>query len=119
MSAHPIAAFLGGVVAAEATFASGRALRFAVTLGARDLETCELFRDFLGCGTIYRYPRRKPSYDDEVVFQVRRIRDLVEVVVPFLDEHLGDSYKREQYLAWREHLARRIADAPPTTGAEG
>jgi hypothetical protein len=38
----------------------------------------------------------------------------VEVVVPFMDEHLPPSHKRGQYLAWRaelvdywEHRARR------------
>ena len=47
-------------------------------------------------------------------FQVRKLKDLVDVVVPFMDEHLPASHKREQYLVWRaqlldywEHRARR------------
>jgi len=35
---------------------------------------------------------------------VSALADLVEVVVPFMDEHLPPSHKREQYLVWREEL---------------
>ncbi len=42
------------------------------------------------------------------------LADLIEVVVPFMDEHLLSSHKRTQYLAWRadlldywEHKAKR------------
>ena len=45
---------------------------------------------------------------------MRRLRELVEVIVPFMDEHLPPSYKRDQYEVWRgalldywEHDARR------------
>ena len=107
--------FLGGFVAAEGCFTrSGRRFRFAVQLGAVDGGMCGLFADVLGCGTIHRYPRRRPHYDDEVVFAVQSKRDLVEVVLPFMDAHLPASYKRSQYLAWRaelldawEHRSRR------------
>ena len=37
-------------------------------------------------------------------FIVRRMRDLVEVIVPFMDEHLPPSYKRDQYEVWRTAL---------------
>jgi hypothetical protein len=60
--------------------------------------------DHLGCGRIARHGRRKPHYDDEVVFVVKRLRDLVEVIVPFMDEHLPPSYKRDQYQVWRAAL---------------
>jgi hypothetical protein len=46
---------------------------------------------------------------------VRALPDLVEVIVPFMDEHLAPSYKRIQYEAWRpallgywEHRAKRV-----------
>jgi hypothetical protein len=48
------------------------------------------------------------------VFAVNALPDLVEVVVPFMDEHLPPSHKREQYQLWRadlleywEHEAKR------------
>lgn len=75
---------------------------------------CELLKGFLGIGFITRTSRRKLHYDDEVTFQVRRLPDLVAVVIPFMDAHLPPSYKRRQYAEWRaalldywEHGARR------------
>ncbi len=100
-------AFAAGFIAAEGYFgASGRAFVLSVGLGASDGGMCASLRDLLCVGRVRAYPRRKPHYDDEVVFVVRRLRDLVEVVVPFMDEHLPLSYKRVQYLAWREQLLR-------------
>lgn len=96
---------LAAFVAAEGTFlASDRRFAFAVGLGATDTPTCELLAGWFGVGTIQHSARRKPHYDDEVTFIVQRMRDLVEVVVPFMDEHLPPSYKRQQYEVWRAHL---------------
>lgn len=112
--------FLGGFVAAEGSFISsthrGRtSFTFAVALGASDERMCHTFAEYLGVGRVRWYPRRRPHYDDEVVYVVRAYRDLIDVVVPFMDEHLPPSYKREQYIAWRaalldhwEHDAKRV-----------
>lgn len=77
---------------------------------------CFVFHEHLGVGSVHRSPRRKPHYEDEVQFVVQSTRDLVEVVVPFMDAHLLPSYKRAQYEEWRarliddwEHRARRRA----------
>ena len=97
--------FLGGFVAAEGTLVhTGRRFAFRVSLGACDLPSCELFRTWLGVGTITVAPRRAEHYDDEATYAVQAVPELVEVVVPFLDEHLPPSYKREQYLVWRSEL---------------
>jgi hypothetical protein len=117
-----LAEFLGGFTAAEGSFIRGaRRFRFAIGLGAIDRETCELFRDFLGVGNVYFYPRRKPHYDDEVTYVVQASADLATVVVPFMDEHLPPSYKRMQYFEWKSELldyvenhARRKGRAPCT-----
>lgn len=111
------ACFLGGFVAAEGCFTrakdSGRFV-FSVSLGAVDTTTSALLAEFLGAGYLTRSTRRRSHYDDEVSFQVRRLADLVGVVVPFMDAHLPASYKRVQYERWRsdlleywEHGARR------------
>lgn len=115
--ATDLADFVVGFVAAEAAFVvAGEppSFTFVITLGASDRESCALLRGYLGLGQLFAYRRRKRHYDDEVRFQVRRLRDLVEVVVPFMDAHLPPSHKREQYLVWRaqlidywEHRARR------------
>ena len=53
-------------------------------------------------------------YDDECSFRIQSLVDNVEVTIPFMDVHLPESHKREQYLVWRdqlldywEHRARR------------
>ncbi len=103
--AGDLAWFLGGFIAGEGYLWAGvRDFRCAVALGATDAAMCHLLRDFLGVGRIHRYARRRPHYDDEVVWVVRSLPQLVGVMVPFLDEHLPPSYKREQYLAWRAEL---------------
>lgn len=99
------AAFVGGFVAAEGTFTrSGRSFRFGVGLAAADASMCHQMHRLLGVGGVYVSPRRQPHYDDEVSYHVRRTRDLVEVVVPFMDAHLPASHKRRQYEAWRATL---------------
>jgi hypothetical protein len=103
--ATEIADFLGGFTAAEGTFGrSGTRFRFAICLGAADRGMCELFAAYLGVGHITTSPRRKPHYDDEVTFAIQSLRELVNFVVPFMDEHLPESYKRKQYLSWRANL---------------
>lgn len=111
------AAFAAGFVAAEGTFTvhpDGRLFACVVALGASDRDSVELLHTFFEVGYVRWYPRRRPHYDDEVSWTVRRLRDLVGVIVPFMDEHLPESHKRVQYLAWRdalldhwEHRARR------------
>jgi hypothetical protein len=110
-----LAAYLGGFVAAEGTFLHCfDQFAFAVGLGATDATSCETLAAWFGSGRLQRSPRRQPHYDDEVTFRVNRLTDLVEVIVPFMDEHLPPSYKRRQYEDWRaalldywEHRAKR------------
>ena len=103
--ATDVADFLAGFVAAEGTFThSGGRFAFAVALGAADGSMCEAMQTFFGVGRVRRYTRRKPHYDDETVFVVRGLRDLVEVVVPFADAHLAACHKRQQFEQWAEAL---------------
>jgi hypothetical protein len=110
------AAFSAGLVAAEGTFTRFGAVGFAcvVALGASDRGSVEFLHTFFGVGRVRWYARRRAHYDDEITWTVRRLSDLVGVIVPFMDEHLPVSHKRDQYLAWRdalldhwEHRARR------------
>jgi hypothetical protein len=90
------AAFLAGFVVAEGCFTGTgrRRFRFAVHLGGADRQTCWSLLASLGVGHVYTYDRRQTVYDDESVFVVTSLPDLVEVIVPFMDEHLPPSYKR-------------------------
>jgi hypothetical protein len=100
--ATDLAAYIAGFVAGEGTFTgTKRRHTFAVSLGEIDAATCELLRAFFRVGHVYHYPRRKPHYDDEVSFQVCKTEDLVNVIIPFMDEHLPPSFKRQQYEPWR------------------
>jgi hypothetical protein len=111
--ATELASTIGGFVTGEGCFlASGspRSFTFSVKLGARDAELIDALREYFGVGTMHAYARRKEHYDDEVVFQVRKTRDLVEVIVPFMDEHLPPSHKREQYFVWRGQLVEHWTD---------
>ena len=110
--------FLGGFVAAEGYFGFDEKqpkFRFALGLGAQDQNTCRIFQKTLGIGRVYTYTRRKSHYDDEVTYVVQSLKELVQVIVPFMDDHLPTSYKRIQYEKWREdllsyweHKARKI-----------
>jgi hypothetical protein len=100
-----MAAFLGGFIAGEGYFGRhGGTFHCAVAVGAADGAMCELLREFLRVGRVRRYPRRRDHYDDEVVWSAKSLRELLDVMVPFLDEHLPPSYKRDQYLRWRAEL---------------
>jgi hypothetical protein len=105
--ATDIGAFVAGFVAAEGTFVvSGEPPKFtfAVGLGALDGATSVGIQNYLGAGSLVRSPRRRAHYDDEVTFAIQSLRDHVAVTVPFMDEHLPESHKREQYVVWRERL---------------
>lgn len=122
--ATEIAAFLGGFIAAEGCFhlppTKGGRFSFTVSLGGIDQAMIDLLHDFFGCGFTTWSPRRRPHYDDEVTFTVKKLRDLVEMVVPFMDEHLPFSYKHHQYLVWRTVLLRYwTEEAVRTCGVPG
>ena len=99
--------FIAGFVVAEGAFLrAGRrpTFTFAIGLGAIDSELCMAIRTFFGVGTVMRFDRREDHFDDAVTYQVRKLSDLMEVIVPFMNEHLPPSYKRHQYELWRDHL---------------
>ncbi|HUS61508.1 MAG TPA: hypothetical protein VMY34_04875 [Acidimicrobiales bacterium] len=66
--------------------------------------TCQALYEFFGVGHVRVYVRRQPHYDDEVSYVVTKTRDLLDVIVPFMDEHLIPCYKRTQYDIWRAAL---------------
>lgn len=124
--AGDLTAFLAGFIVAEGAFLrhGHRRFAFAIGLGSDDRRYCESLPAVLGVGRVRTHPRRQPHYQDEVTFRVDSLPDLVEVVVPFMDEHLPPSHKREQYLAWRADLLeywdtkakrRRVCTEPDCT----
>lgn len=96
-------------MAAEGCFTGTRAptkRRFAFQVGVSeaDRDVCGLMLTVFGVGRLVPFRRRQAHYDDEITFVVTRLRDLTEVVVPFMDVHLPASHKRAQYEGWRAEL---------------
>ena len=66
-----LALFLAGFTAGEGCFSgSGNRFVFEIGLGAGDERVCMACHAFFGVGHVYRSPRRKAHYDDEVTFAV-------------------------------------------------
>ena len=61
---------------------------FAIALGSADGDFCRDLPGFFGVGTVQTHARRQEHYQDEVTYAVRALPDLVEVIMPFMDEHL-------------------------------
>lgn len=116
--ATELLAYLGGFAAAEGHFArAGNHFAFRVAVAVVDREMCILYRDALGAGRVYGVARRVERHQDVAVYAVQALPDLVSVVVPFMDEFLPPSHKRQQYEVWRAQLltywntaARRVRD---------
>jgi hypothetical protein len=116
--ATELAAYLGGFTAAEGCFVctgGGTRFAFSVGLSAGDIVSCQLLQAYFGAGYIHWSARRLEHQDDQVCFRIGALTELVETIVPFMDEHLPPSYKRTQYEAWRarllhywEHDAKRV-----------
>jgi hypothetical protein len=112
--------FVAGFTAAEGTFVAhsgGRRCAFTIALGAIDADLAHRIAKFFGIGRVYRYSRRRPLHDDVVIFTVQSKRELVEVVVPFMDLHLPPSHKRTQYESWRTTLLANYSPAAAGSSA--
>lgn len=102
--------FVAGFTVAEGSFtSSGDPPRFAFTvaLGAEDTAMCDALRAYFAVGRRYQYARRKAHHDDVSIFTVQSRRELLEVIVPFMDAYLPSSGRRRQYDVWRAKLVGR------------
>lgn len=111
---------MAGFVAGEGTFVHTppRRFRFAVSVSSCDAAMCLLAHDFLRVGSVTTSAPRRANHTEVVTFAVQSLVDLVEVVVPFMDEHLPPCHKRDQYLSWRKQLLRywRTSARQPVRG---
>jgi len=109
-----VGSVLAGFVAGEGCFTSTSAGRdrvdgsrrtrfiFAVTVAERDLTLLEAMRTFLGGrGSIRRQDRGNPRWLPVVSYSISSRKAIREVVIPFCDEYLLPSAKRDQFDAWR------------------
>jgi hypothetical protein len=77
---------------------------FSVTQGATSRHALELLREFFGVGTLILNRRHDNHREPLWRFSVKRRADLVEVVVPFFEEHPLITAKRADYELFREAL---------------
>jgi hypothetical protein len=85
--------------------------RFAVVQGERSVHVLELVKDHFGCGSIYRNKRHDNHKEDLLVYNVYRLSDLREVIVPFFAANPLRTAKLEDFLKFRlvlEMMARRM-----------
>jgi hypothetical protein len=78
--------------------------RFAVVQGGRSVQVLELLKDFFGCGSIYRNRRFDNHKEDLFVFNVYRLSDLTNIIVPFFEANPLRTAKLEEFLKFRQIL---------------
>jgi hypothetical protein len=74
--------------------------RFAVTQGASSVVCLEELHSFFRVGRIARNARRDNHRDDLLQYRVDRRTDLLEVVIPFFQEHPLRTSKRHDFEAF-------------------
>ena len=74
--------------------------RFAVTQGASSARCLEDLQRFFGVGRIYRNARHDNHREDLLQYRVERRSELLEVVIPFFQEHPLLTSKRFDFEAF-------------------
>ena len=72
--------------------------------GRKSLPALELLATVLGCGRIYRNRRHDNHKEDLLSYQVFRMEDLRQRIVPFFDANPLVTAKHEDFLKFREIL---------------
>lgn len=125
---RPLGFMLGGFVAGEGSFSVTRklpALRdgsprlsfvFSITVAARDEAMLELLRSFLGYGSIASRKVINPKWQPQVVYTVKSLIAHEMATIPFADEFLLPSSKRDQFYKWKESMKAYVDAHPPRRG---
>jgi len=103
--------FICGFVAGEGTFVhrdgegNKRRFQFSITLVEEDREILEQIQDYFGVGNLYTVDRGVEEWDQQVMYTVQSIGDLIGVIIPFFDEFSLRSTKKErQFEEFRSEL---------------
>ena len=70
---------------------------FAVTQGAKSLESLQLIRDFFGIGNIYLNKRYDNHNEHLYKYVVRKRSDLVNTIIPFFQRYTLRTAKKESF----------------------
>lgn len=98
--------FIAGFIAGEGHFADDNGNRFyylSIDLHERDIGMLETIQKVLGGGKIDRYPYRPRM----VRYYIGGVDNIKNIVIPFMDKYLIDSYKVEQYKWWKNEFLKR------------
>ena len=77
---------------------------FSITQSIRSMDALELVRSHLGCGAIVRNQRHDDHRTPLARFSVKRRLDLMQVVIPFFEEHPLVTSKRFDFELFRRAM---------------
>jgi len=107
--------FISGLVAGEGTFTASnqkgrnaKKYRFSITLAECDKKILYKIKDYLSVGDIYEYDKRDENWQPTVKYNVRRLPELAEVIIPFFEEYkMFDTEKQKQFEEWAEKIKNK------------
>jgi hypothetical protein len=122
------AMFLGGLVAGEGyfsiierndSFADGSPrlrFRFGISMARRDRPMLERLQTVLGAGTIRNQTPKNPKHLPTAALTIDSSRIHRAVTIPFFEQVLLPSKKRDQFLRWRDALLSYERNRPTRWG---
>jgi hypothetical protein len=73
-----------------------------VTMASRDRPLLQALREFLGYGSITETPSRQVGWQPTSHFRINSRRGHHAATIPFAEQFLLPSHKREQFVEWRD-----------------
>jgi len=73
-------------------------------MAGRDALLLEALRRFLGCGSIYQEPSRRPHWQPTVILTIASRRAHHAATIPFAERYLMPCHKQRQFEQWRDAL---------------
>lgn len=74
---------------------------FVVTQSARSVQVLKGVQDFFGCGKVFINNRNDNHREPMFRYRVRSLKELTEIIIPFFDEHLLVTDKKNDYQVFR------------------
>ena|SRR5262249_30944402 len=79
---------------------------FSVTQGSKSRDALERIQDFFGCGQIQANPRHDNHRESLLIYRVRKLADLQQVIIPFFQRHPLQTAKAQDFALFAEAGAR-------------
>jgi hypothetical protein len=91
--------------------------RFTIKMADREVDALRDLHGVLGVGAISFQAARRATWQPTATYSVHSRRAIRTSLIPFCDEHLLWSFKRQQYLHWRERFITYESRFPSNWGA--